>query len=158
MGTINEWLTPKNLGVPINSTDDDLSYSTIANGLKGIYSSDRDANTNHDIYFSQSSTSFYQNVAILKGIIKTNDNTMLPKGVSIIVQDLTENTKAQHYTPRRKNGGYILNLKPCHNYSINYTYKEESFYKTEQFIPCNSSYQEIQREVFLDTIKMTNSY
>jgi len=154
VNTINVWTEPKNLGYPINSTDDDLSYSTTANGLKGIYSSDRKESANQDIYFVQTSTSFYQNVAILKGKIKTKDNSSLPKGITIIVEDLTDNTKIQFFKPRLKDGGYILNLKPCHKYLINYTFKEKSFYKIEQLIPCNSSYQEIHKEIIMDVVKM----
>ena len=129
INTIKEWSTPINLGVPVNSTDDDLSYSTTADGLKGIYSSDRNESVNHDIYFAQSSTSFYQNVAILKGKITTNNESKLPKGVLIIVEDLTNNTKPQIFNPRLRDGGYILNLKPCHKYLINYTYENKSFLK-----------------------------
>jgi tetratricopeptide (TPR) repeat protein len=154
VNTISVWSEPKNLGIPINSTDDDLHYSTIANGLKGVYSSDRKDKADHDIYFAQSSTSYYQNVAILKGQIKTTDESTLPKGITIIVQDLTDNTKTKVFKPRLKDGGYILNLKPCHNYLIDYTYKEKSFLKIEQLIPCNSSYQEIHKEVILDVVNM----
>lgn len=158
VNTINEWADPKNLGAPINSTDDDLSYSTIANGLKGVYSSDRKNKTDHDLYFAQSSTSFYQNVAILKGKIKTtNQATLLPKGIVIIVQDLTDNTDTKIFKPRLKDGSYILNLKPCHNYLINYTYKEKTFFKMEQLIPCNSSYQEIHKEVILDIVNIKST-
>jgi len=155
VNSINEWLEPKNMGMPINSTDDDLSYSTTANGTKGIYSSDRKENTHHDIYFAQSSTSFYQNVAILKGQIKTNNKSLIPKGIVIIVEDLTDSTKIQTFKPRLKDGGYILNLKPCHKYQINYIYNEKSFFKSKQFIPCNSSYQEINKVVILDVINLT---
>jgi len=155
VNAINEWLEPKNMGIPINSTDDDLSYSTIVNGTKGIYSSDRKENTNYDIYFAQSSTSFYQNVAILKGKIKTSNGSLLPKGITIIVEDLTDSTKIQSFKPRLKDGGYILNLKPCHKYLINYTYNEKSFFKSKQFISCNSSYQEIHKVVILDVINLT---
>lgn len=154
VNTIGEWSKPKNLGVPINSTNDELSYSTIANGSKGIYSTNRDEKTNHDLYFAQSSNSYYQNVAILKGKIKTKNNSLLPKGITIVVQDLTENTKPQTFKPRIKDGGYILNLKPCHNYIINYVYDEKSFFKAEKLVPCNSSYQEIHQEVILDVINM----
>jgi len=155
VNAINEWLAPMNMGIPINSTDDDLSYSIIANGTKGIYSSDRKGNTDHDIYFAQSSTSFYQNVAILKGKIKTSNQSVLPRGIAIIVEDLTDSTKIQTFKPRLKDGGYVLNLKPCHKYMINYTYNEKSFFKSKQFIPCNSSYQELHKVVILDVINLT---
>jgi len=155
INAISKWSTPVNLGIPINSTDDDLYYSTTSNGMKAIFSSDRN-NTDQDIYFSQTSKSHYQNVAIFKGKIKTSNLDKIPKGVYITVEDLTIKTKIKTYNPRQSDGVYILNLKPCHTYLINYYYKNKSFSKLEQFISCKSSYQEIHKEIILDVINLSN--
>ena len=148
------WSEPKNLGFPLNSTDDDLYYSTTPDGFTGMFSSDRNLNQNHDIYFSQTSVSYYKNVTIFKGQIKTKSSNTLPRGITIEVNDLTISSSPVLFKPRLKDGVYILNLKPCHTYSIKYKYSNKTFYQIEKLVPCNSSYQEIHEEVILDLIKL----
>jgi len=153
INTLNEWSTPENLGSSVNSFDDDLYYSTMANGFLGIYASDSKRGLgDYDIYFVQTTNSYYKNVTIFKGYIKTQNGTELPKGISIHVKDLIEESKEIIFTPRQRDGGYILNLKPCHSYSIEYKYKGKIFYSSENLIPCNSSYQELHEEIILNPI------
>jgi hypothetical protein len=153
MNAIGEWSEPKNLGYPLNTFGDDLYYSTMANGFMGIYASNTiNSKGLFDVYFVQTENSYYKNVTIFKGYIKTNNQTTLPKGISIHVKDLTENSSAKIYKPRLRDGGYILNLKPCHSYEISYQYKGKVFYKTNNLVPCNSSYQEIHEEIILNPI------
>ena len=106
------------------------------------------------MYFVQTSNSYYKNVTIFKGYISTQNNNELPKGISIHVKDLTENSDEKIFKPRLRDGGYVLNLKPCHSYSIEYKLNGVSFYQTENLVPCNSSYQEIHEEIILDVINL----
>lgn len=155
LNSINEWSVPENLGLPINSLDDDLYYSTMANGFLGIYASDNKSGMgDYDIYFVQTNNSYYKNVTIFKGYISTHNTDTLPKGITIHVKDVTENSGEKIFKPRLRDGGYILNLKPCHSYTIEYKFKGESFYRTENIVPCNSSYQEIHEEIILDIINL----
>jgi len=155
LNTIDQWSEPENLGLPLNSFDDDLYYSTMANGFLGIYASDNKSGIgDFDVYFVQTTNSYYKNVTIFKGYISTQSNKKLPKGISIHVKDLTENSEAKIFKPRLRDGGYVLNLKPCHSYSIEYKLNGVSFYQTENLVPCNSSYQEIHEEIILDVINL----
>jgi tetratricopeptide (TPR) repeat protein len=155
MNSVGEWQQPKNMGYPLNSFGDDLYYSTMANGFMGIYASNnKNSKGFFDIYFVQSKTSYYKNVTIFKGYIKTSDQKILPKGITITVKDLTENSIAKIFKPRLRDGGYILNLKPCHSYQITYKYTGKTFYETSTLVPCNSSYQEIHEEIILDVVNL----
>lgn len=155
MNSLGEWSQPKNLGFPLNTFGDDLYYSTMANGFMGIYASNNINSKGYfDIYFVQSKTSYYKNVTIFKGYIKTSDKKVIPKGITITVKDVTENSTPKIYKPRLRDGGYILNLKPCHSYQITYKYKDKIFYQTSTLVPCNSSYQEIHEEIILDVVNL----
>lgn len=155
LNSIGEWSAPKNLGLPINSLDDDLYYSTMANGFLAVYSSDNKQGLGgYDIYFAQTTNSYYKNVTIFKGYISTHDTKALPKGITIHVKDITENSSEIIFKPRLRDGGYILNLKPCHSYTVEYKFNGESFYSTENLVPCNSSYQEIHQEIILDIVNL----
>ncbi|MCB9225204.1 MAG: hypothetical protein R2780_03050 [Crocinitomicaceae bacterium] len=158
MDESEQWSEPINLGYPLNSYDDDIFYTTTADGLTGFYSSDKlDGQGDKDIYIVETENSYVKNVAILSGFIITNDHSMIPKGVTIEVTDLTDATPTRIYRPRRRDGGYVLNLKPCHTYGLDYKLDGEIFYSTEIYVPCNSSYQEIKHELLLDLINLEGS-
>ncbi len=158
MDESEQWSEPENMGYPLNSVDDDIFYTTTADGYTGFYSSDKlDGKGDKDIYVVQSESSLIRNVAILTGYILTSDHGMIPKGITIHVKDLTDDSKTKVYRPRRRDGGYVLNLKPCHTYDIDYKLDSVSFYKTELYVPCNSSYQEIKHELLLDMVNLEGS-
>ncbi|MFT4603265.1 MAG: hypothetical protein ACI857_003453, partial [Arenicella sp.] len=150
-----KWSKPENMGYPLNSYDDDIFYTTTADGLTGFYSSDKlDGQGDKDIYIVETENSYIKNVAIFSGFILTQDNEMIPKGITIHVTDLTDADATKVYRPRRRDGGYVLNLKPCHTYQIEYKLDKENIYETELYVPCNSSYQEIKHELLLDMINL----
>jgi hypothetical protein len=158
MDESEKWSEPINMGYPLNSFDDDIFYTTTADGLTGFYASDKlDGQGDKDIYIVETENSYIKNVAILSGFIITNDHSMIPKGVTIEVTDLTDATPTRVYRPRRRDGGYVLNLKPCHTYGIDYKLNGEMFYTTELYVPCNSSYQEIKHELLLDMVNLEGS-
>lgn len=158
MNEDEQWSQPENMGYPLNSYDDDIFYTTTADGLTGFYASDKlDGEGDKDIYIVETENSFIKNVAIFSGFIFTQDHQMIPKGITIHVTDLTDATPTKTYRPRRRDGGYVLNLKPCHTYDIDYQLDKESFYRTELYVPCNSSYQEIKHELLLDMINLEAS-
>ncbi len=155
MDESEQWSQPENLGYPLNSYDDDIFYTTTADGLTGFYSSDKlEGEGDKDIYMVESESSYIKNVAIFSGFILTKDNSMIPKGITIHVTDLTDATPTKIYRPRRRDGGYVLNLKPCHTYQIDYKLDKVDFYNTELYVPCNSSYQEIKHELLLNMIDL----
>lgn len=158
MDETERWSEPVNMGYPLNSVDDDIFYTTTADGHTGFYSSDKlDGKGDKDIYIVQSENSYITNVAIFTGYILTADHSMIPAGITIMVKDLTDDTPPRKYSPRRRDGGYVLNLQPCHTYELKYYLDTNQFYQTELYVPCNSSYQEINHELLLDMINFEAS-
>ena len=153
-----KWSEPENMGYPLNSVDDDIYYTTTADGLVGFYASDKlEGKGDKDIYIVETEASYIRNVAIFTGFIVTADHSMIPNGINIFVTDLTDKSKPKQYSPRRRDGGYVLTLKPCHTYEIDYQFEGESFYHTKLYVPCNSSYQEIKHELLLDMVNLEAS-
>lgn len=151
------WTEPINMGYPLNTVDDDIFYTTTADGKTGYYSSEKlDGQGDKDIYRIYSENNYIQNIAVLSGFILTSDGSRIPPGISIEVQDLSESDQIKKYAPRRRDGGYVLTLVPCHTYKIDYILGDSmTFHQTELYVPCNSSYQEIQHELFLDMVDYT---
>jgi len=150
-----KWTTPLNLGYPLNTVDDDVFFTTNAQGDKGYYSSSKSGGFGEkDIYVVELKESSIAGIAILKGYIDPGPGKLLPDGVIIYVYDLTEGGDPQKYSPNKRNGSYIFNLKPCNEYLVEYTLNENVFYETEYKIPCDANFYENSIVLSLDGIRM----
>jgi hypothetical protein len=148
------WSEPVNMGYPLNTVNDDVFYTTTADGRTGYYSAERgDGFGDKDIYTIYSENDFIQNIAVLNGFILTSDGSQIPPGISIEVRDQSDDQSVRKYSLRGRDGGYVLTLIPCHIYTINYLLdQKDTFHTMELFVPCSSSYQEIQHELLLDMV------
>lgn len=148
------WTTPKNVGYPLNTCDDDLYFVTTPDGLRGYFSSDRPGGFgNNDIYRIELPESVTQGLAVLKGFIYPHEGQSLPSNLTIEVTDL-ETGELTNYMPRMRDGGYVIILPPCKEYDINYLQGNESIHKEKYFVPCESSYQELHKELFLNPLEV----
>ena len=120
----SSWSTPKNLGYPINTPDDDRYFVLSTDGKRGFYASGKVGGFGlHDIYTVDMPDDFVKpNVIMVRGTI-TLDDKPLKKPVQV---DMTDNN--QNYTTLNSNpieGNYLVNLVAGHNYKI--TYKLDGF-------------------------------
>ena len=84
----NNWSNPINLGTPLNSTGDDLYYTTTMDGLTGYLTSFRkDGVGEKDIYEIKNDYLGLENIAVLKGEIEAI-NGDLPEDVAVTVRCL----------------------------------------------------------------------
>ena len=148
------WTKPENVGYPLNTCDDDLYFVTTPDGLRGYFSSDRPGGFgNDDLYIIYLPESVNQGLAVLKGFIYPHEGQTLPTNLSIEVTDM-ETGEITNYTPRMRDGGYVIILPPCKEYDINYIQGSESIHKEKYFVPCESSYQELHKELFLNPLEV----
>ncbi len=149
------WSAPENMGYPLNTVDDDIFFTTNAKGDKGYYSSAKKGGFGqkdiYEIYYKEPVTEPF---AILKGYIDPGSAEKLPEGIIIYVYDLTTGEEPQQYSPNKRNGSYIFQLKPCNEYEVEYTMNDEPFYTTEFKVPCESNYQETNIVLNLDGIRL----
>jgi len=146
------WSKPINIGYPINTTDDDIFFVTSANGMHAYYSSDRPGGFgSEDIYLIDLPVNITQGLAVLKGFIVPGQGETLPGDLSIVVTNIESGTE-KIYHPRMRDGGYVIILPPCQEYEINYLRGDESFHKESYFVPCESSYQEIHKEIHMNPL------
>lgn len=63
------WTTPQNLGIPVNSTGDDIYFHLTNEGLAGIFSSNRkmDNRGGHDLYFAYFKEDLTEQLEVSKG-------------------------------------------------------------------------------------------
>ncbi len=117
--TDNTWNVPENLGSPINTTGDDLSFVLSAEGKHGYLASKREGGAgNHDLYVVHLADEPKQ-LTIIRGIVSAGiGEDMKPVGAKIIVTE-TETQKLQGiYTSNSKTGKYLILIPPDIKYSL----------------------------------------
>ena len=149
----NHYSSPINLGYPLNSTADDIYYTTTVDGLRGFLSSDRKGGYGEkDIYEILNDYMVLNAIAVLKGQVLTEGDMPIPEDVALDITclDCADNSIRTVY-PRLRDGKYFYALEPCHEYTLRYHYKEgtEEIYKETVKTSCTESYDEIIRDVLI---------
>jgi hypothetical protein len=114
-----EWLEPKNMGIPLNTTEDDRYYVINAKGDKGFFSSDRGGaggKGKQDIYVVTPGILGEKPViAMLKGTVYGND---VPMEGKIEVYKIATSALIGPYYSNQSSGKYLLALSPGYVYKI----------------------------------------
>lgn len=116
------WSTPKNLGYPINTPDDDRYFILSVDGKRGYYASGKAGGYGlHDIYVVDMPDEYAKPIALVKGTI-TKEN--VPIG-AVVQVDITDKDPSSYGTFKSNAayGNYLVNLIPGHNYKLTYKLK-----------------------------------
>ena len=144
------WGAPKNLGYPINSTDDDVFFVTSADGKRAYYASDHEGGFGEkDIYVAELGAPEASDITLVNGkLILLDGNTKIPGGNSVTVTFVSDG-EVYAVSKARTNGRYVLALPPGKDFTINY---EVDGYvaKVEKFsVPNTKGYNEIIKDIEL---------
>lgn len=147
----NEWSTPINLGYPINSTGDDLFYTTTVNGMKGYLSSFRkEGKGEKDIYEIETDFLGVSNAVVLTGNIHTLGNSVLPEEAHVVLKCLNCEEKETKLSLRQRDGAFLHSLEKCRDYEIIFMKNNTEALASEKFnTACNKEYQEIHKEAYI---------
>lgn len=145
-----DWSVPKNIGYPVNSVDDDVFYAPTANPARAYYSSQKiEGHGLKDIYLIElPDAPFASNLALLKGYIYAAEGEDLPADTYLKVTN-EKTGESNIYRPRDRDGSYVTILQPCVNYHIEYFAEDKLIHEEYIDVPCNSGYNEIEKELFL---------
>ncbi len=145
-----EWSTPKNIGYPVNSVDDDVFYTPTANPSRAYYSSQNTSGFGlKDIYLIDlPDAPFTSNLALLKGYMFAPEGQELPANTYLQVTN-EKTLESNIYRPRERDGSYVTILPPCNKYHIEYFADDVLIHEEYIDVPCNSGYNEIEKEIFL---------
>jgi len=145
---------PINIGYPINTTDDDLFYVTSPDGKRAYYSSVQEGGYgDKDIYMISIPEGAEKPVVIYKGKIVAAFGESLPEDITIILTDKESGEIVGMYRPQ-KNGSFVFTLRPGATYKVSYQSNGEEFFNDEIYSDKSESYQEIQKELQLEPVKV----
>lgn len=149
LGEDGEWSEPENLGYPLNTVDDDVFFVPTADGKRAYYSSRKEEGFGlKDIYILELPEPVSTDLSVLKGYIYAPEGEDLPRDTYILVTN--KNTgEVTEYRPRQRDGAYVAILPPCIPYHIEYVVDEEIVHEEFVNVPCESSYNEIEKEIYL---------
>lgn len=158
LGSDGKWGPAENLGYPINSTCDDLFYTTTINGLKGYLTSVRaDGKGEKDIYEIKNNYLGVKNIAVLTGKINIIGGHPIPEDVYVTLKCLDcANPYEQKIYPRIRDGVFMSSLEPCKEYEIAFSFEKANVknFHTEKFkTDCTKEYSEVHKEFWLDIDK-----
>lgn len=154
----NTWSKPVNLGYPLNTTADDIYYTTTVDGLTGYLTSFRPGGFGEkDIYEIKNDYLGLNNIAVLKGEIETVNKLPLPEDVAFTLRCLDCGDSYDRVVfPRIKDGTFFSSLEPCRTYELIFHYNngETEVYRETVTTSCELAYDEIYRHILLDVEKM----
>ena len=147
------WSDPVNMGTPINSTGDDLFYTTTIDGLRGYLTSFRKGGFGEkDIYEVQNDYLGNYPYSTLSGsFLSLHNDQDIPNDMSVKLLcpscELEKNIDADL---RVKNGGYFSVLERCKDYTIEYYDSEGALLSSETFTTkCNSENEELEKNHYV---------
>ena len=148
-----QWSEPINLGYPLNSTGDDIYYTTTADGKTGYLSSFRkDGLGDKDIYEIKNDFLGQQNISLLKGEIVIAGDQTIPEDVAVIINCLNcDEANVRTVIPRIRDGKFFSTLPKCSDYELIYTRGENGveFYRSTIKTNCLDEYEEIEERILL---------
>lgn len=149
------WTPPVNIGYPLNTVDDDVFFVTTADGRRGYFSSDKIGGYGEkDIYFVDFPEEMEaEGLAVLKGFIIPPPGESLPPSTILYVTDKSTG-EVKTYKPRQRDGVYVAILPPCKEYNLDYRVNDKTVHTEDIFVECESAYQEINKEVYLNPVSL----
>lgn len=149
------WSVPQNLGYPLNTVDDEVFFITTADGRRGYFSSDQIGGYGEkDIYFVDLPSELEsEGLTVLKGFIIPPPGEALPPSTILYVTDKATG-EVKTYKPRQRDGVYVAILPPCKEYNLDYRVNDQTVHTEDIFVECESSYQEINKEIYLNPVSL----
>lgn len=153
------WSTPENIGYPINTTEDDLFYTTSVDGKRSYYASEKeDGQGEKDIYLITLPKPPVQAMTIMTGYFTSGDEeATIPEDAEIVVKDNETQEIVGIYKPNMKTGKYLFILPPGKNYNVTYNAEGYLFKSENLIVPKNSAFQSMKKEIKLAPIKANES-
>ncbi len=148
----NNWSSPVNMGYPINSTGDDLFYTTTLDGLKGYLTSFRkDGFGEKDIYEIQNDYLGNSPISSLRGKFFDINGNDIPDDIKVVLTcpscDIAENKNAEL---RVKQNTFFAVLERCKDYKVEFFDAEGVSLGADEFVTkCNAENEEINNIKYL---------
>lgn len=149
----NKWSSPVNMGYPINSTGDDIFFTTTIDGSKGYFTSFRlDGSGDKDIYELSNDELGDKYMSIYYGEVKTALGVEVPKYMYIEFTP-RDSIKKTIKVSNLENGQFNTYLDTCTTYDVKYVSVGKPIYSEVIKTKCSEGVEENYRGLFFDPEK-----
>lgn len=145
------WSNPENMGYPLNSTGDDIFFTTIANGKTGYFTSYRKGGYGEkDLYQVSLADEKVENVALLRGVIRNPDNTPISSDINAkLICKNCDGAAEVALLPRLRDGVIIAPLEKCKEYELVYFDRANELHRETFKTNCTAEFQQIDRDYII---------
>ncbi|MCA0430217.1 MAG: hypothetical protein LCH32_06910 [Bacteroidetes bacterium] len=160
----NNWLPPKSMGLPLNTTEDDRYYVINSDGSTGYFSSNRAGGIGkQDIYkVTPGILGDKPIIALLKGVVYGNDK---PISAKIEVLKIVQKENIGPFISNAETGKYLMPLSPGAIYRIKVSAQDFEAIEEDMDFENLNAYVEQNKDFYLynsnktpsDTIKTVNT-
>ena len=151
----DRWSSPVNLGIPVNTPDDDVFVSVSGNGINIYFSSNKkDSYGDQDIYVAnlEKTQAHSPNMFVLTGEV-VDEITGKPIDARIELIDLAKNEKIGSYTVDKNTGKYIIPLPGGIKYGT-VVYADGYIFESENVeVNDTATFSEIKHAIHLKKIE-----
>ncbi|MCX8051094.1 MAG: OmpA family protein [Chlorobi bacterium] len=149
----NRFSAPQNIGEPINSASDDISYIALPNSTTAYFASDRPGGKGgFDIYRAVPNPEMPEPVVTMRGIVR-NAATQVPVGADIIITDLKTKQKVATFRSDDETGEYYVTLTAGRTYAITASHPNFLFYSEQVEVPATERGRDLEKNLDLAPIE-----
>ena len=154
--SIGNWCEPINLGYPINTKNDEMSFTVTLDGKKVFYSSEK-VKGDLDLYaFDMPENAKPKPVTYLKGIISNaTTNELLEASVQLI--DLENGNIINSFSSIASTGEYLISIPSGKNYALNVSKKGFLFHSENFSLADHNPTEPYQLDIKLQPLKTGES-
>lgn len=146
----NQFVSPSNLGFPINTTHDDMNFRASASGRYGYIGSKRAEGFGGFDLYRVTFNNIESELTAIRGIVASNDTTKALEDVQITVTDNVSGDVLGYYLPNPYSQRYIIILPPG-DFNIFAEAPDHDPISEDVLIHDKSSYKaEIQRDLMFE--------
>ena len=144
------WSMPKNMGYPVNTTENDAFFAMTADGKRAYYASYReDGIGSTDIFMMGLPEAEEKPLTVVKGVIRVCKSEV--DSVSILVYDKSTSEIVGVYKPNSKSGKYLFILNRGKKYQAVYKVNEKEIHAEDFHVGQDADFQVIYKPIDLKT-------
>lgn len=154
MSADGSWSAPSNMGYPLNSTGDDIFFTTVASGEMAYFTSYRKGGYGEkDIYSVVLTNEKVEQVALLRGVVKTYDNSPIPADINarLICKNCADAGDVE-LLPRLRDGVLITPLEKCREYELVYYDRTTELHRESFSTTCTDEFQQVDKEYIIGDV------
>ncbi|GIV50025.1 MAG: cell envelope biogenesis protein OmpA [Candidatus Kapaibacterium sp.] len=153
----NRFGQPQNLGQPINTDANDISYIALPNSTTAYFASDRAGGSGgYDIWRAVPNPEMPEPVVTMRGIVR-NSATQIPIGADIIITDLKTRQKVATFRSDDETGEYYVTLTAGRTYAVTAYHPDYLFYSEQIEVPTGERGRDLEKNIDLAPIANENA-